>query len=130
MKRYPSLFPLVELPDEVVLLRESAISFFTVERRSVDMLFLTHRDKSNEWGTMQRTRKKDIKEMPVWMEVLNNSAGSLWCCGGTTSIFSSPHEYKWLISIMNFYLTINKSEGTITALFCKSFQVLNYIGIF
>jgi len=48
MKRYLSLFPLVELPDEVVLLRESAISFFTVERRSVDMLFLKHRDRSNE----------------------------------------------------------------------------------
>lgn len=46
IKKYLSLFPHVELLDEVVLLRESAISFFTVDRRSVDMLFLTHRNKS------------------------------------------------------------------------------------
>lgn len=48
---YLSLLPQVELLDEVVLLRVSAISFLTVDRRSVDMLFLTdekcvHGDKS------------------------------------------------------------------------------------
>lgn len=38
---YLSLLPQVELHWEVVLLRESAISFLAVDRRSVDMLFLT-----------------------------------------------------------------------------------------
>lgn len=38
---YLSLLPHVELLDEVVLLRVSAISFLAVDRRSVDMLFLT-----------------------------------------------------------------------------------------